>query len=99
MTERFIIKDDRTVKDNLKGKGYVFSWGCDAEEVCKLLNTLYEDNQQLKSSNMEMDNYLARLEEKNEKLRKENRELEKFRHAFFKSMNKIIEKNEDDFND
>lgn len=49
MTEkRFTIKNGRTLQDNLNGKAYVFSWKCDAEEVCNLLNESYDENEQLK---------------------------------------------------
>lgn len=41
----------------------------DAEVVCDLLNQLNDENEQLKSSNMEMEDYCARIEEKNEQLK------------------------------
>lgn len=54
MTEkRFYIKHERTIKDRNKyvtESGYVFSYPSDAEEVCNLLNSLAEENEQLKEA-------------------------------------------------
>ena len=44
-TKRFIIQDERVVKDTQKyitENGYVFSYASDAKTVCNLLNHLYE---------------------------------------------------------
>lgn len=43
-----------------------------ANENVNMLNDLLEENEKLKSTNMEMEDYLARLEEKNEQLKKRN---------------------------
>lgn len=43
----------------------------EAEEIVDLLNDLTEENEQLKSSNLEYEDALARFEEKNQQLKKE----------------------------
>lgn len=77
--KRFIIQDERVIKDNQKyvtETGYVFSYKSDAEEVCKLLNELHEENQALKSNRARYEEE-CRLEFKelseceNEQLKKE----------------------------
>lgn len=56
------------------------------EEECRLdvFKELFEENEQLKVANGEMEDYLARIEE-------ENRELEKFRYSIFKKMEELLE--------
>lgn len=51
MAKRFTIEMERTIIDNNnKGRGgYVFSWKSDAEDMCSILNTLMEENNQLKT--------------------------------------------------
>ena len=53
--KRFIIQDERVIKDNQKyvtENGYAFSYKSDAEEVCNLLNELFNENEQLKGEVM-----------------------------------------------
>lgn len=50
--KRFTVQDEKVLKDNQKyvaENGYVFSYKSDAEEVCNLLNELYEENKRLKA--------------------------------------------------
>lgn len=49
-------------------------------ECSELLNGLVEENEQLKSTNMEMEDYLGRLEEKNEELKKRLVDRIKYTH-------------------
>ena len=56
-------------------------------EVVDLLNEQHETITQLQSTNMEMEDYLARLEEENEQLKKE---LESFKPVIFESDGKPV---------
>lgn len=47
------------------------------EECSKYIEEVVKENEQLKSTNMEMEDYLGRLEERIIKLEKENQEMKK----------------------
>lgn len=80
MTEnkRFKIADyPSDIEDTLTGKKYAMSsYGTHMEIICDLLNSLNDENEQLKVTNGEMKDYLARLEEVNEQLKNRVDELE-----------------------
>ena len=52
--KRFIVENERTVYDNLFHRGYVCSWKMDAEELVGLLNSLCDENEQLRQQLNEM---------------------------------------------
>ena len=58
------------VKDNLTSEEYDCEMRID-DEFLRLVNSIAKENRQLKSSNMEYEDALARLEERNEQLKKE----------------------------
>ena len=73
--KRFYIYDEHIVdKEGVIDSFWIETYS-QAKEICDLLNKLNEENKGLKSSNMEMEDYCARLEEKNEELRKQIDEL------------------------
>ena len=45
--KRFEVENERTVYDNLLHRGFVCSWKVDAQELVGLLNSLYDENEQL----------------------------------------------------
>lgn len=47
-----------------------------AMKICELLNSLADENEQLKVANGEMEDYLARLEEENKQLKQFIRQLQ-----------------------
>ena len=75
MTEkRYELKCHETNSWHIEkdGKVIIFDlFKSDAEILCTELNSLSDENEQLKSSNMEMEDYLGRLEEENEQLKGE----------------------------
>lgn len=46
--KRFEVENERTVYDNLLHRGFVCSWKVDAQELVGLLNSLYDENEQLR---------------------------------------------------
>lgn len=57
INQRFTIQNGRVIKDNQKSAnehGYVFSYKSDADEVCELLNELYNENRFLR---LELDTH------------------------------------------
>lgn len=52
--KRFEVENERTVYDNLLHRGFVCSWKVDAEELVVLLNSLYDENEQLKEQNRKL---------------------------------------------
>lgn len=68
--KRFTHKeDDWEIFDNGEHLAYAHS-DYQAEKICELLNELHEENQALKSSNLEYEDIFGRLEEQNEQLQK-----------------------------
>ena len=57
---QYYDEDDFTITDTLKDEPLFFS-----ENIVNKLNELTGEIEQLKSTNMEMEDYLARLEEEN----------------------------------
>ncbi len=84
--KRFYIQDERVIKDTKKyitENGYVLSFKNDAEELCDLLNTFVDENEQLKQELFEsefdyiMETYAnnpVRRDDKIESLKKEFKE-------------------------
>ena len=78
-----LSKVDKEINEFRDEYGLIESWGfgcylvdetdsmMTGEKAVNLLNQLHEENISLKSSEMEMEDYLGRLEEKNKKLKKE----------------------------
>ena len=69
------------------------------DEVCKLLNELHEENQQLKNdcgilvqSNQEYRKENKQLQIENKRLREKLNDCEKFRYTVFKRMEELIDK-------
>ena len=58
------------------------------EEVCNLLNKLHEENQVLKSTNMEMEDYLARIELENLKLKNRCKNIRIYVDDFLHDLNR-----------
>ena len=59
--KRFSMKGSTILENNEE----ITAWDC-----CDLLNELHEENTSLKTTNGEMEDYLARLEEENQRLQK-----------------------------
>lgn len=76
--ERFMLDDAGEVIDLQTAKFIEYG-----EEIVECLNNLHEENQALKSSNMEYEDALGRLEEENEQL-KPFVEYEKRQHKHWK---------------
>lgn len=88
MIERFYIKHERTIIDDDNGVGFVFSYPSDAEKVCRLLNTLSDENEQLKSR-------IEYLERKIERERNSNATQErKWQTEAENQINELSEENE-----
>ena len=76
MSERFIIDVDEAIIDTENENVEYCTWEPKGvEDICDLLNSLNEENIALKSSNMEYEDGLARLEEENEQLKKDLKEV------------------------
>ena len=67
--------------DDKKFVAYVNS--IDGFRIANKLNILLKENEQLKSSNMEYEDALARLEEKNEKLTNELKNLRRLSNELY----------------
>ena len=81
----------------IREKDYLVIGECkttdDADNVCKRLNELQNEVDILKASNVEMEDYLARLEEKNEQLKSEYKLL----HIQYRDLQKFVENNFDEY--
>ena len=60
MPDRFTLEDIGGIAIRIRDKGTVLT----GERICEVLNELYDENLALKSSNMEYEDELARLEKK-----------------------------------
>jgi hypothetical protein len=71
MTENKRFKVINISENGMKGLFKLGNDNLSVYDVARLLNELLEENEQLKSSNLEYEDALARFEEKNQQLKEE----------------------------
>ena len=99
--KRFEVENERTVYDSLLHRGFVCSWKVDAEELVGLLNSLVDENEQLRQELNDCEKFrhsvFKRMNELTDQL-KEKEEDEKLSAKEIVELNKtkkeLIEFNE-----
>ena len=80
--KRFEVENERTVYDNLLHRGFVCSWKVDAQELVGLLNSLVDENRELRQTVTHLEeecgareNDIVNLKKENEQLKEINKEI------------------------